>query len=155
MRAAGHMGADRVTVKNLTVVRVDAENNILVVKGSVPGAGGGYLRHPEGIGTMAEKAGTAKKKTADTAAAKQKAAAAAGQGAREGRAAKPRPRPKPAEEHARVARRAPVAVVNAEQQAGAATSSLHPEVFGVRVNEHLLYEAVKQYRAGAPPRART
>ena len=43
MRAAGHMGQDRVTVKNLTVVRVDAENNILVVKGAVPGAGGGYV----------------------------------------------------------------------------------------------------------------
>jgi large subunit ribosomal protein L3 len=43
MRAAGHMGTDRVTVKNLTVVRVDPANNILVVKGSVPGAGGGYV----------------------------------------------------------------------------------------------------------------
>ena len=43
MRAAGHMGADRVTQKHLEVVRVDAENNILVVKGSVPGGGGGYL----------------------------------------------------------------------------------------------------------------
>jgi len=43
MRAAGHMGSDRVTARNLEVVRVDAANNILVVKGSVPGAGGGYL----------------------------------------------------------------------------------------------------------------
>ncbi len=43
MRAAGHMGTDRVTVKNVTIVRVDAENNILVVKGAVPGASGGYL----------------------------------------------------------------------------------------------------------------
>jgi large subunit ribosomal protein L3 len=43
MRAAGHMGSDRVTQKNLEVVRVDADNNILVVKGSVPGGGGGYL----------------------------------------------------------------------------------------------------------------
>ena len=43
MRAAGHMGADRVTQKNLTVVRVDGEKNILVVKGSVPGGSGGYL----------------------------------------------------------------------------------------------------------------
>ena len=30
-------------MKNLEVVRVDAENNILVVKGAVPGAGGGYV----------------------------------------------------------------------------------------------------------------
>ncbi len=43
MRAGGHMGQDRVTVKNLQVVRVDAEKNILVVRGSVPGAGGTYL----------------------------------------------------------------------------------------------------------------
>ncbi|HLA79227.1 MAG TPA: 50S ribosomal protein L3 [Vicinamibacteria bacterium] len=43
MRGAGHMGQDRVTVKNLTVVRVDPESNILVVKGAVPGAGGGYV----------------------------------------------------------------------------------------------------------------
>jgi large subunit ribosomal protein L3 len=43
MRAAGHMGSDRVTARNLTVVKVDAENNLLVVKGAVPGAGGAYL----------------------------------------------------------------------------------------------------------------
>ena len=43
MRAAGHMGSDRVTQRNLEVVRVDVDNNILVVKGSVPGGGGGYL----------------------------------------------------------------------------------------------------------------
>ena len=43
LRAAGHMGSDRVTAKNLTVVRVDAGQNTLVVKGSVPGAGGGYV----------------------------------------------------------------------------------------------------------------
>ena len=43
MRAAGHMGSERVTVRNLQVVRVDAENNLLVVRGAVPGAGGGYV----------------------------------------------------------------------------------------------------------------
>lgn len=43
MRAAGHMGQDRVTVKNLEVVRVDAEKNLLVVRGSVPGSAGGYV----------------------------------------------------------------------------------------------------------------
>jgi len=43
MRAPGHMGLDRVTVRNLQVVRVDAERNLLVVRGSVPGAGDGYL----------------------------------------------------------------------------------------------------------------
>ncbi|MBI3931817.1 MAG: 50S ribosomal protein L3 [Acidobacteria bacterium] len=43
MRAGGHMGQDRVTVRNLEVVRVDAEKNLLVVRGAVPGAGGGYV----------------------------------------------------------------------------------------------------------------
>ncbi len=43
MRAAGRMGADRVTVRNLKVVQVDGENNLLVVHGAVPGAPGGYV----------------------------------------------------------------------------------------------------------------
>lgn len=43
MRAAGHMGSERVTVRNLQVVRVDAGNNLLVVRGSVPGAGGSIV----------------------------------------------------------------------------------------------------------------
>jgi large subunit ribosomal protein L3 len=43
MRAGGHMGSERVTVRNLEVVRVDETNNLLVVRGSVPGAGGSYL----------------------------------------------------------------------------------------------------------------
>ncbi len=34
----GHMGSERVTIQNLEIVRVDAENNLLLVKGSVPGA---------------------------------------------------------------------------------------------------------------------
>jgi large subunit ribosomal protein L3 len=43
MRAAGHMGSDRVTVKNLKVVRVDKERNLLLVRGAVPGAPGATL----------------------------------------------------------------------------------------------------------------
>ena len=43
MRAAGRMGGDRVTTRNLKVVQIDAENNLLVLKGAVPGAPGGYL----------------------------------------------------------------------------------------------------------------
>jgi large subunit ribosomal protein L3 len=43
MRAHGHMGVDRVTVRNLKVLKVDAENNLLLVKGAVPGAAGGYV----------------------------------------------------------------------------------------------------------------
>ena len=43
MRAAGHMGSERVTTRNLRVVRIDAENHLLMVRGAVPGADGGYL----------------------------------------------------------------------------------------------------------------
>ena len=59
MRAGGHMGSDRVTARNLTVVRVDAEKNILVVKGSVPGSGGSYLVIRKGA--AAKSAGAAGK----------------------------------------------------------------------------------------------
>jgi large subunit ribosomal protein L3 len=37
MRMAGHMGADQVTTRNLKVLRVDTENNLLLVEGAVPG----------------------------------------------------------------------------------------------------------------------
>lgn len=40
-KMAGHMGAERVTVQTLEVVRVDAERNLILIKGAVPGAPGG------------------------------------------------------------------------------------------------------------------
>ena len=40
-KMAGHLGAERVTVQSLEVVRVDAERNLILVKGAVPGASGG------------------------------------------------------------------------------------------------------------------
>jgi large subunit ribosomal protein L3 len=43
MRAAGRMGGDRVTTRNLKVVQIDVENNLLVLSGAVPGAPGGYV----------------------------------------------------------------------------------------------------------------
>jgi large subunit ribosomal protein L3 len=43
MRMAGRMGNDRVTVRNLRVVRVDSENNIVMVRGAVPGARNGVV----------------------------------------------------------------------------------------------------------------
>ena len=43
MRMAGHMGNARVTVRNLEVIDVDTEDNVLVVKGAVPGPNGGYV----------------------------------------------------------------------------------------------------------------
>lgn len=42
-KMAGHMGAERVTVQNLEVVRVDIERNLLLIKGAVPGAPGGDI----------------------------------------------------------------------------------------------------------------
>jgi large subunit ribosomal protein L3 len=43
MRAAGRMGGDRVTVRNLKVVQIDAENNLLIVHGAIPGAPGSLV----------------------------------------------------------------------------------------------------------------
>ncbi len=40
---AGHMGAEKVTVQNLVVVKVDVENNLIAVKGAVPGPKGGVV----------------------------------------------------------------------------------------------------------------
>ncbi len=42
-KMAGHLGAERVTVQNLEVVKIDAENNIIAVKGAVPGPKGGIV----------------------------------------------------------------------------------------------------------------
>ncbi len=43
MRMGGHMGHAQVTVRNLEIVEVDAEDNVLAVKGAVPGPNGGYV----------------------------------------------------------------------------------------------------------------
>jgi large subunit ribosomal protein L3 len=43
MRMAGHMGHERVTVRNLEVVEVHADENLLLVKGAVPGPNGSYV----------------------------------------------------------------------------------------------------------------
>src|SRR5579871_1524920 len=43
MRMAGQLGTARVTVRNLEIVEVDAEENVLLVKGAVPGPTGGYV----------------------------------------------------------------------------------------------------------------
>ena len=43
MRGAGRMGGDRITVRNLKIAKVDAENNLLIVRGAVPGAPTGYV----------------------------------------------------------------------------------------------------------------
>jgi large subunit ribosomal protein L3 len=42
-RMGGQMGTDRVTVRNLEIVQVDTEDNVILVKGAVPGPNGGYV----------------------------------------------------------------------------------------------------------------
>ena len=42
-KMAGHLGAEKVTVQNLLVVKVDAENNLIAIKGAVPGPNGGTV----------------------------------------------------------------------------------------------------------------
>ena len=42
-KLAGHLGAERVTVQNLDIVKVDVENNLIAIKGAIPGPKGGYV----------------------------------------------------------------------------------------------------------------
>ena len=48
-KMAGHMGARRVTVQNLEVVGIDRERGLILVKGAVPGARGGYVRVTDAV----------------------------------------------------------------------------------------------------------
>lgn len=42
-KMSGHLGAERVTVQNLVIAKVDAENNLIAIKGAVPGPNGGTV----------------------------------------------------------------------------------------------------------------
>ena len=48
-KMAGHLGAERVTTQNIEVVSVDGERNLVLVKGSVPGAKNGYVRITDAV----------------------------------------------------------------------------------------------------------
>lgn len=61
-RMAGHMGSERVTIQALEVVRVDIENNILLVRGAVPGATGSLVIVNKAIREKVIADGIAKKK---------------------------------------------------------------------------------------------
>jgi large subunit ribosomal protein L3 len=77
-KMAGHMGARRVTVQNLEVIGIDPELGLILVKGAVPGARGGYVRvtdavkralpqeapYPGGVKAAAAMAGTAEDRAA-------------------------------------------------------------------------------------------
>lgn len=77
MRAAGRMGGERVTTRNLKVVALDAANNLLIVLGSIPGAPGGYVMVRKAIARkpepqkQAEKPGKVAAKSSKPAAAKK------------------------------------------------------------------------------------
>ena len=58
-KMAGHMGVDQVTIMNLDVVKVDAELNMIVVRGAVPGPKGGLVTIRTTKKTIAEKKGDA------------------------------------------------------------------------------------------------
>ena len=74
MRMSGHMGNARVTVRNLRVLGVDKDDNLLVVEGSVPGPNGGYLVIMKAKHPPRERRGFAGSATVDPLKAAKRAA---------------------------------------------------------------------------------
>ena len=74
MRMSGHMGNARVTVRNLRVIGVDKDENLLVVEGSVPGPNGGYLVITKAKRPPRERRGFAGATTIDPLKAAKRAA---------------------------------------------------------------------------------
>jgi large subunit ribosomal protein L3 len=74
MRAAGHMGVDRVTVRNLRVLGVDKDENLLIVQGAVPGPNGGYVLVRKSVKAPRERRGFAGATTVDPLKASKKKA---------------------------------------------------------------------------------
>jgi len=75
MRMSGHMGVDQVTVRNLRVLGIDKEDNLLVVEGAVPGPKNGYVIINRASKPPRERRGFAGVKTIDPLKAAKKAAA--------------------------------------------------------------------------------
>ena len=48
-KMAGHLGAEKVTVQNLEIVKIDVENNLIAVKGAIPGANGGTVEVKQSV----------------------------------------------------------------------------------------------------------
>jgi large subunit ribosomal protein L3 len=72
MRAAGRMGGDRVTTRNLKIVQVDGDNNLLLIRGAVPGAPGTYIIVRKAIAAKKEPVPQAEKAGKVTVAKKAK-----------------------------------------------------------------------------------
>src|SRR6478672_1587689 len=74
MRMSGHMGVDRVTMRNLRILGVDKDENLLVVEGSVPGPNGGYVIINKAKNPPRERRGFAGATTVDPLKAAKRAA---------------------------------------------------------------------------------
>jgi large subunit ribosomal protein L3 len=74
MRMSGHMGNAQVTVRNLRILGVDKEENLLVVEGSIPGPNGGYLVITKAKKPPRERRGFAGAATVDPLKAAKRAA---------------------------------------------------------------------------------
>jgi large subunit ribosomal protein L3 len=74
MRMSGHMGVERVTMRNLRVLGVDKDDNLLVVEGSVPGPNGGYVVITKAKKPPRERRGFAGAATVDPLKAAKRAA---------------------------------------------------------------------------------
>jgi large subunit ribosomal protein L3 len=74
MRMSGHMGDARITTRNLRILGVDKEENLLVVEGSVPGANGGYIMINKAKKPPRERRGFAGSATVDPLKAAKRAA---------------------------------------------------------------------------------
>jgi len=74
MRMSGHMGVDRVTTRNLRILGVDKDENLLVVEGSVPGPNGGYIIINKAKKPPRERRGFAGAATVDPLKAAKRAA---------------------------------------------------------------------------------
>jgi large subunit ribosomal protein L3 len=74
MRMSGHLGHDRVTVRNLRILGVDKDDNLLVVEGSVPGPNGGYIVINKAKKPPRERRGFAGAATVDPLKAAKRAA---------------------------------------------------------------------------------
>jgi large subunit ribosomal protein L3 len=74
MRMSGHMGAERVTARNLRILGIDKDDNLLVVEGSVPGPNGGYVIINKAKKPPRERRGFAGATTVDPLKAAKRAA---------------------------------------------------------------------------------
>ena len=124
MRAAGRMGGDRVTVRNLKIVQIDGDNNLLLVRGAIPGAAGGYVIVRKAVAAKPEPVPQVEKASKTTVA-------------------------KNGEEVWTFGERAvmKVDVVNKNKET-VGSIDLSDEVFGGRVKTDLIWEAVVHENAG-------